>query len=47
MKLMEGIVVIAAMTVPFIAIKSHDFLTYTYWTAVTTLYLLYIALSRW
>ncbi len=47
MKLLEGIVVIAAMLVPFVAIKSHDMTTYFYWTAVAAAYLAYIAIKRW
>lgn len=47
MKLLEGVIIIAAMLVPFWAIKSHDMTTYLYWTAVTAAYLLYIAIKRW
>ncbi|AIG97053.1 MULTISPECIES: hypothetical protein [Archaeoglobus] len=47
MKLLEGIVVIAAMLVPFVAIRSHDMTTYLYWTAVTAAYLTYLTIKRW
>ncbi len=47
MKLLEGLVVILAMIVPFVLIKSHDMLTYVYWCCVASIYLIYIALSRW
>jgi hypothetical protein len=47
MKLLEGLIVILAMSLPFVAIKSNDMLTYIYWCAVASAYLLYIALSRW
>jgi len=47
MKLVEGLIVILVMFVPFVAIKSYDLATYTYWTAVTTIYLIYISVSRW
>jgi len=47
MRLMEVIVVVLAMLVPFIAIKSKDFATYLYWIGVTSVYLVYISLRRW
>ncbi len=47
MKLLEGLAIIAAMSVPFFAIKSHDMSVYLYWTAVTTAYLIYITIKRW
>lgn len=47
MKLLEGVVVIAAMAVPFVAIKSHDMMTYIYWTALTAAYLTYLTIKRW
>jgi hypothetical protein len=47
MKVLEGLVVILAMTVPFAFIKTHDLLTYIYWSFVASVYLAYIALSRW
>ena len=47
MKLLEGVAVIAAMFVPFVAIKGHDMTTYLYWTAVTAAYLAYISVKRW
>ncbi len=47
MKVLEGLIVIAAMLLPFIAIKSYDLTTYIYWCAVTAAYLAYITLSRW
>jgi len=47
MRLMEVIVVVLAMLVPFIAIKSKDFTTYLYWIGVTSIYLVYISLRRW
>ena len=47
MKSLEGLIVVLAMLVPFIAIKSHDLSTYAYWSVVTAIYLVYISLSRW
>lgn len=47
MKLLEGVIIIAAMLVPFVAIKSHDMTTYLYWTAVAAAYLIYITIKRW
>jgi|Deesub1362A_J573_1020465.scaffolds.fasta_scaffold00076_54 hypothetical protein len=47
MKLLEGLIVILAMIVPFFAIKSYDMSAFLYWIAVTAMYLIYIALSRW
>jgi|Deesub1362B_J571_1020462.scaffolds.fasta_scaffold00029_137 hypothetical protein len=47
MKPLEGLIVILAMVVPFVFIKSHDMLTYIYWCLVASVYLAYIALSRW
>ncbi len=47
MKLLEGAIIIAAMLVPFWAIKSYDMTTYLYWTAVTAAYLIYITIKRW
>ncbi len=47
MKVLEGLIVILLMLLPFIAIKNHDLSTYIYWSTVTTLYLIYITLSRW
>ncbi|WP_202319880.1 hypothetical protein [Archaeoglobus neptunius] len=47
MKWLEGLVVVAAMTVPFMAIRSYDLTTYIYWSLVAALYLIYIAISRW
>ena len=47
MKFLEGLIVILAMLVPFVAIKTHDLLTYIYWCAVASAYLAYIAFSRW
>lgn len=46
MKLIEGLIVVLAMLVPFVAIKSHDMATYLYWTLVSAAYLTYITL-RW
>jgi len=47
MKALEGLVVIAAMILPFVAIKSQDMSTYFYWTSVAAAYLVYITLRRW
>ncbi|MBO8182005.1 MAG: hypothetical protein H0Z28_04325 [Archaeoglobus sp.] len=47
MKFLEGLIVILAMLVPFAFIKTHDMLTYAYWCVVVSIYLAYIALSRW
>ncbi|AGK61206.1 hypothetical protein Asulf_01208 [Archaeoglobus sulfaticallidus PM70-1] len=46
MKLLEGLIVVLAMIVPFFAIKSYDLSTYIYWCIVASLYLAYIAV-RW
>jgi|Deesub1362A_J573_1020465.scaffolds.fasta_scaffold00615_5 hypothetical protein len=47
MRLFELGVVIAAMLVPFIAIKSNSLATFVYWNTVVTAYLAYIAVRRW
>ncbi len=47
MKVLEGLVVVLAMSVPFMAIKSADLTTYIYWSLVSAIYLAYIAVSRW
>jgi hypothetical protein len=47
MKALEGLIVVLAMSVPFIAIKSADMTTYIYWSLVSAVYLAYIAVSRW
>ncbi|MEM1579136.1 MAG: hypothetical protein QXN34_02890 [Archaeoglobaceae archaeon] len=47
MKALESLIIILAMCVPFIAIRSADLSTYIYWTAVSAFYLAYIALRRW
>ncbi len=43
----EALIILLAMCVPFIAIKSTDLTTYLYWTLVSALYLIYVALKRW
>jgi len=47
MKALEGLIVILAMCVPFVVIKSIDLTTYIYWSSISALYLAYIAVSRW
>ncbi|MFN3384005.1 MAG: hypothetical protein ACK401_03805 [Archaeoglobaceae archaeon] len=47
MKGVEALIVLLVMCVPFIAIKSTDLATYLYWTVVSALYLIYVALKRW
>ncbi|MDK2795610.1 MAG: hypothetical protein PWQ22_203 [Archaeoglobaceae archaeon] len=47
MKALEGLIVVLAMCIPFIAIKSQDLTTYVYWCLVSAIYLAYIAVSRW
>ncbi len=49
MKVLEGVIVVLAMLLPFVAFKTADLTTYIYWTAVTAAYLVYIALTsgRW
>ncbi|WP_290597763.1 MULTISPECIES: hypothetical protein [unclassified Archaeoglobus] len=47
MKALEGLIVVLAMLIPFIAIKSYDMATYTYWTLISATYLCYIAVARW
>ena len=47
MKLLEGLIVILAMLVPFAFIKTYNLLTYVYWCVVVAIYLVYITLSRW
>ena len=49
MKVLEGVIVVLAMLLPFVAFKTADLTTYIYWVAVTALYLVYIALTsgRW
>ncbi len=47
MKALEGLIVVLAMSMPFIAIKSVDLATYIYWSIVSATYLAYIAISRW
>lgn len=43
----EALIVLLAMCVPFVAIRSIDLSTYFYWTIVSALYLTYVALRRW
>lgn len=47
MRALEALVVLLAMCVPFVAIKSADLTTYLYWTVVSALYLTYVAFRRW
>ncbi len=47
MRILELIVVIFAMLIPFIAMKSEDLTTYLFWIAVVAIYLVYIAVRRW
>ncbi|MEM4155608.1 MAG: hypothetical protein QXQ38_02650 [Archaeoglobaceae archaeon] len=47
MKALEGLIVVLAMCIPFVAIKSVDLTTYIYWCLVSACYLSYIAFSRW
>ncbi|MEM0203384.1 MAG: hypothetical protein QXO16_06270 [Archaeoglobaceae archaeon] len=47
MRVVEVLVVLLAMCVPFVAIKSTNLATYLYWTVVSALYLIYVALKRW
>jgi hypothetical protein len=46
MKWLEGLVVVSAMLLPFVAIKSEDLTTYVYWILVSAAYLTYTAV-RW
>ncbi|ADC66598.1 hypothetical protein Ferp_2491 [Ferroglobus placidus DSM 10642] len=41
------VIVLLAMLLPFISLKSNDLTAYFYWFAVTALYLLYISIRRW
>ncbi|MEM0022351.1 MAG: hypothetical protein QXD49_01775 [Archaeoglobaceae archaeon] len=43
----DVLVILLAMCIPFVAIKSMDLATYLYWTVVSALYLIYVALKRW
>ncbi|MCS7144296.1 MAG: hypothetical protein NZ879_04675 [Archaeoglobaceae archaeon] len=47
MKALEGLIVVLAMCVPFLLIKTMDLTTYVYWSLVSAIYLVYIAISRW
>ena len=47
MRAVEFAVVLLAMVVPFIAIRSHDLAAYIYWTVVVAAYLAYITYRRW
>jgi|Deesub1362B_J571_1020462.scaffolds.fasta_scaffold00305_6 hypothetical protein len=47
MKSLEAIIILTAMIVPFVAIKSYDISTYAYWSIITGIYLVYISISRW
>ncbi len=43
----DVLVVIAAMLLPFFAMKEENLVPFFYWFAVTALYLIYIAVRRW
>jgi hypothetical protein len=47
MRLFEALVVIIAMCVPFVVMKSSDLTAYIYWTLVSAAYLIFIALRMW
>lgn len=47
MRVIEPLIVLLAMCVPFIAIRSTDLATYLYWVSISVLYLVYVALKRW
>jgi len=47
MRLLEVVIVLLAMIVPFFAIKRYDLSSYFYWACVTALYLIYISARRW
>ncbi len=47
MRLLEILIVVIAMLVPFAAIKSADLTTFAYWNIVAAAYLAYIAIRRW
>ncbi|WP_290902596.1 hypothetical protein [Ferroglobus sp.] len=41
------VIVLLAMLLPFISLKSNNLAAYFYWFAVTALYLIYISMRRW
>jgi len=47
MRWLEFLVVIIAMFLPFVAMKRTDMTVYIYWTAISALYLAFIAFRRW
>jgi len=48
MKWLEGLIVVAAMMLPFAVIRSEDLTTYVYWILVSAAYLAYTAFTtRW
>ncbi len=47
MRVLELLIIISAMLLPFFGIKRYDLTSYFYWIIVTSAYLVYITLRRW